>query len=142
MLKNLKYYYHLLAYKLSLEGEDSDNTYQGQMPYHTGHGKSYFNMSDLEEGYPQITNIKMSPRQQKLKERELAELAKMREKAREERLKLQAEFKEKQKQIQDKKAAAKAERREKSQAKRDAKGKEMPKAKNWGWFRKKVVTET
>lgn len=113
MLKNLHYYYRLLMYKLSLEGEDSDTTYEGNMPFHSGFNKGYFNINDVPEGYPEITNVKLTRRQQRLKEKELEELATLKQSAKSERQQLHQEFREKQKAITQKKAAKRSKKREK-----------------------------
>ena len=140
MLKNLKYYLRLLSYKMSLEGEDSDNTYQGQSVIHDGAGKTYFDINDLPDGYPEITNIKLSPRQKKLKERDLAELAQLRDNAKAERTKMQKEFNDRQTANNDKKAAVKAAKFAKSKARKQTTTSKKTKT-NWSFFRKKVSPE-
>ena len=95
MLKNLQYYYRLAMYKLSLEGEDNDSSYEAKIPFHNGVEKQYFDINNLPDGYPTITNVKLSPRQQKLKDIELERLASLKAKAKEERTKYHEEFEEK-----------------------------------------------
>lgn len=85
MIKNLAYYYRLISYKLSLEGEDNDDAYNGHSVYHNGKNVSQFSMDGIVEGYPTITNVKLSKKQMKLKERELEKLQKLKEKAQTER---------------------------------------------------------
>jgi hypothetical protein len=52
----------------------NDATYRGSAVFHDGKDISRFNIDDIAEGYPTITNIKLSERQLKLKERELRKL--------------------------------------------------------------------
>ncbi|MGY0314289.1 hypothetical protein ACV4QK_20680 (plasmid) [Alteromonas macleodii] len=85
MIRNLTYYYRLISYKFSLQGEDNDATYRGSAVFHDGKDISRFNIDDIAEGYPTITNIKLSERQLKLKERELRKLKMLKEKAKTER---------------------------------------------------------
>lgn len=85
MIKNLAYYYRLISYKLSLEGEDNDDAYSGHSIYHNGKTVNQFTIDGVAEGYPTITNVKLSKKQMKLKERELENLQKLKEMAKTER---------------------------------------------------------
>lgn len=91
MIKTLTYYYRLAMYKLSLEGEDSDDTYRGRIVFHSGKSKECFAMTDIDEDYPTIQNVKLSAKQQKLKDRELEKLKALKAKAKEERAQYRAE---------------------------------------------------
>ena len=131
MLKNLQYYYRLAMYKLSLEGEDNDSSYEAQIPFHNGIEKQYFDINNLPDGYPTITNVKLSPRQKKLRDLELERLASLKAKAKEERTKYHEEFEEKRATNQIKKK----ERKERRLAQRNS---QEPK-KRWSFFRRKPI---
>ncbi len=97
MYKIFQYYFRFIMYKLSLEGEDKDTSYAGSSPWHNGHKKQYFDLNELPEGYPEITNIKLNQKQRKLKERELESLALLKASADDERNRIKASFKKKKK---------------------------------------------